>query len=174
MLREVTDPIPTAEDAARKVYQRIVSEAADEGITHARAASDTADEVARLIDLGEVQAPNVRDALLHTVKRIDTAQGQTADKIIERLSRGEVHLFEDSDLLATVVTLGSGNRKSWEHITATDLSDMDAERRKNYRSVKDAMDRWESSYSMVLPVVMAHRTVGAAVRSGAFTKEATA
>lgn len=172
-MHDISAPILTAEEAIKREYQRIVAESGDTGVTKERAASDAADEVARLIDLGEVEAPPVRDALLKIVNVVDGQQGASADRVIARLARGEVGLDLDGDpVLDMVVTLGKGDRKSWRFITAHDLRRMDSERNKNYEAQREAMIRWQSDYTAILPVVMAHRTVGAAVAAGAFSAAA--
>lgn len=174
MLHDITPPIPSAEEALKEAYRRVINESGDETITSIRAASDAADEVMKLIDLGEVEEPDRRSALLKTLKVIDSAEGRSADKIIAKLSRGEVHLFEDDEILNTVVTLGGGNRKTWRYINADDLRDMDRERRKNFEAQQEAIEKWNRDYSTVLPVVFEYRTVGAAFEAGAFSGEAVA
>lgn len=168
MLHDINEPTPSAETALRDEYQRVVNGSGDEKITRSEAAAIAAENVDRLIDQGEVQEPSRHDALVAKVVAIDARQGQAADRIIEKLSRGEVQLFEDGDMLNTVVTLGGGYRKSWRHVTADDLRAMDKERNANFKSQVEAKKRWDASLAAVLPVVLEFRTVGAAVSAGAF------
>lgn len=169
MLHDINEPTPSAEKALRAEYQRIINERGSEGVTKSEAASLAAENVDRLIDMGEVQEPSRHDALVRSIGVIDAEQGRSADRIIEKLSRGEVQLFEDDDVLLTVVTLGGGHRKSWRYVTAADLRAMDDERSKNFKSQEDAKRRWAASVAVVLPVVLEYRTVGAAVNAGAFS-----
>lgn len=168
MLHDIDEPIPAVETALKLAYQQIVDISGDEIVSKAVAFADAADEVSKLIDLGEVQEPSRLKSLLGSLNVIDSKEGASADRIINSTRRGEVSLFEDDSTLSTVVTLGGGGRKTWRNVNADDLRSMNEVRNKNYKAQTEAMEAWREDYSHVLPVVLAHRTVGAAVLAGAF------
>lgn len=174
MLHDVNEPIRSAEQAMLAEYQRVVNASGDEAIDIQRAISDAADQVQYLIDNGMVREPDMREALKSIGKSIDRKQGQSADKILAKLARGQVHLFEDDSFLTTVVTLGGGMRKTWRYITGQDLIGMREERRKNVKAAVESLDSFEHDFNSVIETVMAYTTVGAAAVAGAFSKAVAA
>lgn len=171
MLYDANTELPTADDALDTAYRRIIREAGPDGVNRARAEADAADEVSRLIDLGEVAEPNRFNALVKIVRGIDTRQGAAADRIIERLASGEVALrIDDDPTLDTVVTLGGGRRKSWRYVTVVDLELMDDERNRNFKAVSESFKKWKADLAVVKPAVFAHGTVGEAVAAHAFAE----
>lgn len=175
MLFDANSELPTAEEALDAAYKRIVKESGADGLDRARAEADAADEVSALIDRGEVAEPNRFNALVKIVRGIDSRQGAAADRIIERLALGEVTLsMEDDPTLDTVVTLGSGRRKSWRYVTVADLELMDEERNRNFKAVSESFKKWKADLAVVKPAVLAYGTVGSAVRAEAFAGGAAA
>lgn len=170
MLHDINAPIPSSEEAIKREYQRIVGESGDAPVSLSAALSDAADITMKNIDLGEVEAPPIREALISIGKSVDKKQGAASDGVISRLARGEVDFGMEGDpFLSTVVTLGGGRRKSWRYVTGQDLQEMHQLRRENFDKAKSALERFELDYESVLPVVFEFRTVGEAVHAGAFT-----
>lgn len=171
-MHELREPIKTAEQAMREEYQRIVYESGDTGIQLAKAVAIASENVQRMIDYGEVEAPDVLSALVTIGKSEDTRQKSSTDGALERLANGEVSIDMGGDpMLRMVVTLGKGDRKSWDYVTASDLRRIFELRRENLVTQKQAFERFEENYNATVAAVLAHRTVGEAVRAGAFGQE---
>ena len=171
MLYDENSALPSAEEALTEAYKRIVGHAGSAGIDRAKAEADAAAEVVKLIDHGEVSPPPMHNLLVGMVRNIDSRQGAAADRIIDRLARGEVHLsIKDDPTLDTIVTLGRGRRKSWRYVTAGDLEAMNDERNRNFKAVSESYAKWKADLSIVMPAVLAHGTVGGAVAASAFVQ----
>ena len=164
--------IPTAEQAMKTAYQNYVHNAGQDGTRSQEAIMYAADEVRQLIDYGEVQEPDMFSALRSIGAKIDETEGKSADKIIKLLNRGQDELELDfADILKTVVTLGKGERKSWEYVTPEDLQEMDLVRRENVTRVLDAYREWETDYVGLSSKIAPFGTVGNAYRHGALVAE---
>lgn len=172
MLHDMNLPIPTAEQAMKTAYQEYVHNAGQSGTSMQEAVAFAADEVRQLIESGEVQEPDMFGALRHIGAKVDDSQGKSADSIIKRLNRGQSELdLGLADILMTVVTLGKGERKSWEYVTPEDLQEMDLVRRENVNRVLEAYREWETDYIGLSEKIMPFGTVGNAYRNGALDAE---
>ena len=168
MLHDMNPPAPTAEQAMKKAYQQYVRDAGQSGTRMQEAMAFAADEVRKLIELGEVQEPDIFSALRQIGSQVDKTQGKSADSIIKKLNRGQDELDLDlEEVMMTVVTLGEGSRKSWEHVTPQDLREMDIVRRENVSRVVDAYREWETDFIALSEKIMPFGTVGNAYRNGA-------
>ena len=164
--------IPTAEQAMKTAYQNYVHNAGQSGTRSKDAIAFAADEVRQLIESGEVQEPDMFGALRSIGYKVDESEGSAADKIIKLLNRGQDELDLDlSEILMTVVTLGKGERKSWEYVTPEDLQEMDLVRRENVTRVLDAYREWETDYIGLSSKIAPFGTVGNAYRHGALVAE---
>lgn len=172
MLHDVSEPAPTADKAMDDEYRRIMIESGDDGMSSAKALDIAAGRVVRMVEGGDVEAPDLHMTLVGIGKRVDRAHGNRADSIIAKMAQGQFHLFEDRDLLETIVTLGDGRRKSWKFVTANDLKEMREVRQRNMKAAVESFTAFEASYNSVLKTVLEHNTVGAAAAAGAFAQAA--
>lgn len=154
-------------DTITRIYREALAEAGPEG----------ADRQEVLIVAGARVATEVRSGrLAYTIDsfiqseliKVDESDGKRADQIIRTAATGQ-GAFELSDaVLDVVVTLGNGRRKSWRDVTRDDLVAMNEVRYRNYKAVRDSYQDWFKSYRAIVPVLLQHKTFGAAVAAGGF------
>lgn len=167
---EPLELIPTASEYFTDSYQRIVRESGDDAIGRQTAILEASYDTSHQIDLGNVEDLDRIPALKKLGEHIDAAQGRAGDSIVKKLAFGQVGMFDISEVLDTVVTLGGGMRKSWRFVTEKDLTDMYELRRDNYEKQVEAFEAFTHAYQIVLPTLRDHRTVGDAVDAGAFVE----
>ena len=168
MLHEINEPIPSARNAMAKAYRERVALAKEEGVSVQHAISEAAYDVRYLIDMGEVNAPDVIASLVDIGQKVDKEEKSHTDSIIKKLANGEVTMFDCEETLSAVVTLGEGRRKSWRFVMAQDITEMFELRRKNHQKQAEAFERFSRDVEAIMPVLSVYSTVEKAVLADAF------
>lgn len=172
---EINSPIPTAREAMLAAYQKFALDAGEDGGDKLEIMQQAADEVRLAIDLGDVQPVDVVASLLNIGESLDKGQQKHSKNMIHRLADGQQDLqLEGDPMLMTVAALGKGERKSWAYITGHDMQRILNLAKDDMESKQRAYRKLESDYAVVLPTVLRYRTVGEAVRVGAFLGSAVA
>lgn len=173
-LHELGGSIPTLEEAATQIYQDIINEAGDDGIGRQDASDQTVERLRYMVDMSMIDLP-LDKMLKSAVMSVDDKQGKAADRVLERIARGEHTLELPGDtFLRTVVVLGKGHRKTWRFITGYDLNLMNEERMSQARAQVEASKRFNDMYTSILPTILRYRTVGGAYDAGALSGEVAA
>ncbi len=157
------EPITDARAAALTAYQTVTMRA-PRGAQRSDLFNEAHDIVHSQWDRGEIDL-DISKAIYHVLNDVDRQQGQAADKLLAELRQGvEALKFEGDPMLRTIVTIGSGRRICWEHVTIGDIQEMDLLRRDNLKAVTEAYDVWSDNVEAIRPALQAHGTVGALAR----------
>lgn len=150
-------------------YRQVIAEMeGDEGVSRAEAKSVAAERIRALVDDDEIKIP-VDAAIMGALDEADRRDNGQADKVLERIIKGEDALDFDGDpALSVVVALGAGRRKTLRSITEDDMQAMDQNKYKNMRAAANAYDDWRNVYDRAVGPVKARGSLGAAVEAGDF------
>lgn len=163
------------EETVARMYRESVAMYGTEGVERQLAFDDAIGKAMNLVRSGAMTAP-VEMAIRAALEKADDRDSRHADNIIKRIVAGERSLFTPSGdpALDVVVKLGKGLRKAWRDINDEDLLLMTELRGKNVRTVVESFESWKGDVQALMPALVAHGTVGAAVESGAFTQAVAA
>ena len=126
-----------------------------------------------MTDSGELKIPP-HEAIAAALNKVDSNEQKLTDRVLRRVSAGQVGLsFDDDDpFLDVVVVRGAGRRKPWRHVTQKDLAEMDNLRFQNVHRQQMAYAEWRSLYEPAFAVLGKFTTFEAAVSAGAFDTSA--
>lgn len=160
-----TQPEPLL-TACTRIYRAVVADSGLDTISRKEALDELVVQIAPLVRAGKV-AVDTDDAIRAAGRLVDDGDGRRADAVLRAAARGEDSLDLDGDPVLDLVTvLGDGMRKSWRHVTADDLREMDQVRYRNMRSAADGYDRWRRDYEPWLTILFRHATLADAVAAG--------
>lgn len=158
-----------------RIYREAVADSGVDGVDRQDAYDIAVGRIRKMLDAGTLELP-VDKAIRSELDKADGRDSRNADNVLRRVMSGEQSLFtEDGDpVLDLVVALGKGRRKAWRDVTASDIADMTELRQGNMRATVASFEAWRKDSDAVMPTILAHGTIGAAVHAGAFKVEAVA